>query len=91
MTPTRDADTAAVSRSTYRNPWFNPASGHDPEFYTTDAKPARVGKYLRYHRIKSSSPGGNCYDFVLDGVCVTQRAGPGMTEAEIDAYREERS
>ena len=79
-----------AARSTYRNPWYSPSHGHDPEFYTTDAKPVQVGKYLRYHRIKASSSGGNCYDFVLDGVCVTQRAGPGMTEAQIDKALEVR-
>lgn len=66
--------------ATYRNPWFNGSIGHDPEFYTTDAKPVQVGRFLRYHRIKGSSRGGDCYDFVLDGVCVTQRAGPASAE-----------
>lgn len=68
----------------YRNPWYRPGSGHDPEFYRTDAKPVRVGPYLRYHRIKASNPSANCYDFVLNGVCFAQRCGPA-DEATIKA------
>lgn len=73
---------------TYRNPWFRPdRSIHgDPEFYRTDATPVQVGKYQRFHRIKGSNKSGHCYDYVLDGVVVTQRCGGGLTEAELDAY-----
>lgn len=74
--------------NTYRNPWYTPR-GNDPEIYRTDAKPVRVGKYLRYYRIQSSNPSARCYDYVLNGVVVTQRCGGGLTEAALDAYLDE--
>jgi len=74
----------------YRNPWYTPR-GNDPEFYRTDAKPVQVGKYTRYYRIQSSNPSARCYDFVLDGVVVTQRCGGGMTESELDSYLADRA
>lgn len=73
--------------STYRNPWHRP--GHfdgGPEFYSCDSEPTQLGKYLRFYRIKSSDPSARCYDYVYDGVCFAQRAGP-KTEEEIDADR----
>lgn len=73
--------------ATYKNPWHNPnGGGSGPATYTTDAKPVRVGKYLRYYRIKSNTPSGRCYDFVLNGVCVAQRCGQA-DEATIDSTR----
>ncbi len=64
----------------YRNPWHAPNGAYGPPTYRTDAKPVALGKYVRYQRI----PGA--YDFVFNGVCFAQRAGPA-TEAEIDADR----
>jgi len=63
----------------YRNPWFKPM-GHDPEFYSTDAKPLEYRGYLVYQRIK-----GVCWDFVKDGVCQRQMAGGGAYKQVIDA------
>ena len=73
---------------TYRNPWFKPGTAEgtsDPEFYRTNAKPKQLGKYEVFHRIKDRKPPRNCFDYVLDGVVVTQRCGGGLTEAELDA------
>lgn len=75
---------------TYRNPWYSPR-GNDPQIYRTDAKPKQLGKYLVYYRIQSSNPSARCYDYVLDGVVVTQRCGGGLTEAELDAYLAEKN
>jgi hypothetical protein len=69
----------------YKNPWHKPGKAESgPAMYSTDAKPVRIGKYVRYHRIKSRIPSGNCYDFVLNGVCVSQRCGPA-NESDLDA------
>lgn len=70
--------------NTYRNPWYRPNGGGDPEIYRTDAKPVHLGKYQRFHRIKGSNKSGHCYDYVLNGVCVTQRCGQ-VDEAFLDA------
>lgn len=61
--------------ATYKNPW---AREHEPQTYTTEAKPVQVGKYKRYKRIHGT------YDFVYQGVCFAQRSGPA-TEAQLDA------
>lgn len=60
--------------ATYKNPWYDASRGHDPEFYTTEAKPREYRGYLIYNRIPGK-PGHGCWDIVKDGVCVTQRAG----------------
>jgi hypothetical protein len=89
MTSTRSNSALAdaseeVGMSTYRNPWHKPNDPPGSEFFTADAKPVQVGRYQRFHRIKSYTPDGNVYDFVLKGVCIAQHAGPS-TEAIIDA------
>lgn len=71
--------------NTYRNPWYTP-HGHDPEIYRTDVEPKQLGKYLVYYRIQDRNPSRRCYDYVLDGVVVTQRCGGNLTEAELDTY-----
>jgi hypothetical protein len=77
--------------STYRNPWYKTNGSQGPSMYTTDAPPAQVGKYQRFYRIQSSNPSARCYDYVLDGACVTQRCGAGLTEAELDGYLVEKA
>lgn len=58
--------------ATYKNPWHKAGEvdTYGPEFYQTDVKPMKVGPYLVYQRLK-----GVCWDWVKDGVCITQRAG----------------
>jgi len=65
--------------TTYRNPWYRPSVGGDPEFYTTDVKPMEHRGVLVYQRIK-----GRCWDYVKDGVCLTQRAGASRYREVID-------
>lgn len=74
--------------NTYRNPWHKPDVSGDPAVYSTDATPVQLGKYIRYYRIQSSRPSARCYDYVLSGVCITQRCGGGLTEADLDAIVE---
>lgn len=73
--------------ATYRNPWHRPGKPeYGPAQYTTDAKPVRIGKYIRYHRVQSSNFSANVFDYVIDGVCVVQLAGPSWYEEKIDAH-----
>lgn len=74
--------------SSYANPWYSPGKSQDPAVYRTSATPVPVGKYTRYYRIQSSKPSARCYDYVLDGVVVTQRCGQ-VDEAFLDAYMAE--
>ncbi len=65
--------------TTYRNPVHR---RHDPmygpEFYQTDAKPVTYKGHLIYHRTEL------VWDVVLDGVCLTNRAGPNGARRFID-------
>lgn len=63
---------------TYRNPWHKPGrSEYGPQFYETTAKPRAHAGALIYERVP-----GCIWDVVVDGVCVTQMAGPrGAREA----------
>jgi hypothetical protein len=63
----------------YRNSFYNPTRGHDPEFYRTEAKPIAYRGYLIYQRIK-----GACWDVVKGGVCVGQYAGRSGAERFVD-------
>lgn len=71
----------------YLNPWYKPG-GTDPQIYRTSAPGISVGKYTRYYRIQSSNPSARCYDYVLNGVCVTQRCGQ-VDESFLDAYMQD--
>lgn len=77
-----------MATSEYLNPWYSPR-GNDPRVYRTEATPVQVGKYTRFYRVQSSNPSARCYDYVLNGVCVTQRCGQ-VDEAFLDAYLAER-
>jgi len=55
----------------YRNSFHNPHSTqYGPEYYETDAKPIEFMGVQIYERLK-----GICWDVVVDGVCVANRAG----------------
>jgi hypothetical protein len=69
--------------ATYRNSFYNATHGHDPEIYSTDAKPVEYKGYLLYQRIKGPI-GRGCWDVVKDGVCIGQYAGPGGARAFVD-------
>lgn len=71
--------------ATYKNPWHKSNGDYGPAFYTTDAKPKLIGPYQVYYRVQSSNPSARCYDYVKDGVCVTQRCGGSATIEQIEA------
>lgn len=53
---------------TYVNPWYYENPGMQPTFHT-DKTPIEYRGVLGYQRI----PGA--WDYVLDGICITQRCG----------------
>lgn len=64
--------------------YINPLHHHGnsmygPNQYSTDAKPKSYKGYLIYERIE-----GVCFDVVLNGTCVTQRAGINGARRAID-------
>lgn len=63
----------------YRNSFYHPTQGHDPEIYRTDVKPIEYKGCQLYQRIK-----GRCWDVVRDGVCIGQYAGRSGAEAFVD-------
>lgn len=63
----------------YRNSFYHPTQGHDPEIYRTEVKPVEYRGYLIYQRIK-----GRCWDVVRDGVCIGQYAGKSGATGFID-------
>lgn len=76
-------DAPLGERAEYRNSFYNPSHGHDPEIYKTDARPHEYRGYLIYNRIKAG-PGSGCWDVVKDGVCIGQYAGKSGATGFID-------
>lgn len=68
----------------YRNSFFDPVRGHDPEIYKTDAKPVEYKGCLIYHRMKGAKASQNCWDVVKEGVCIGQYGGLAGCKAFVD-------
>jgi len=65
----------------YQNPWHDPLKPyHGPECYHTAVEPEEYKGFLIYHRTPL------VWDVVLDGVCVTQRAGINGARKYIDQH-----
>ena len=60
---------SAASTVKYLNPWHT-QHGTDPAQYETAVRGVVCGPYVVYERLA-----GVCWDWVIDGVCVAQRAG----------------
>ncbi|WP_033471254.1 hypothetical protein [Bordetella bronchiseptica] len=66
--------------ATYTNPWHKPHSlVFGPASFETDVKPIKYRAHLIYQRLPQ------CFDIVVDDVCVHQRAGINGAKAAIDA------
>lgn len=66
----------------YQNPWHDTDNDcYGPACYSTSAHPVEYKGFLIYERIKSS-----VWDVVLDGVCVTQRAGLNGAKSYVDNH-----
>ena len=75
-----------ATEAEYRNPWHVPGKQeYGPAVYHTTARPTSYNGFQIYHRIKSYSAGGDCFDIVKDGVCVGQYAGLSGAKRAIDA------
>ena len=67
--------------TSYQNPWHDPVKPqYGPKCYTTSVKPTKYKGFLIYHRLD------RVFDVVLDGVCVTQRAGFNGAKSYIDKH-----
>src|SRR5689334_6224148 len=64
--------------STYKNPWH--ADGYGPAFYSTDKKPMLTYRGVQVFKICKER-----YDYVMNGVCLTQRAGATRAREVINA------
>ena len=65
----------------YRNPWHNPHDNkYGPEEYVTDATPTSYKGFLIYHRTR------DCWDCVINGEAVAQRAGFQGAKDFIDEF-----
>lgn len=78
MAPTISADREAANtsptRTRYRNPWHDPTRSADPinnpEYFEHDKKPMFTHKGVQVFKVWERR-----YDYVLQGVCITQRCG----------------
>jgi len=68
----------------YKNPWHSKRDRFSKSHFETDARPIKYGDCIIYHRIRSTSKGGDVWDVVLNGLCVTQRAGLNGAKQAID-------
>ncbi|WP_448607625.1 hypothetical protein [Paenimyroides ceti] len=65
--------------ATYRNLFYNSLNRDSKEFIKTTVKPIEYKGYLIYQIIKDEH-----YDVVLNGVCISQRAGLNGAKRFID-------
>ena len=73
-----------MTTAIYRNPWHKPRDRMSSPQFLCDVRPAKYRGYLIYHRIRSTVRGGDVYDVVKGGVCVSQLAGPNGARRKID-------
>lgn len=64
---------------TYKNPWYEPGGKYGPPVYTHDKRPM-----IDYRGVRIFKVWERRYDFVMNGVCITQRAGASKPRELID-------
>ena len=62
-------------RNSFHTP-FGPDCG--PEFFEVEVRPTKYRGFLIYHRLR------NCFDIVVDGVCIGMYAGMNGAKRYID-------
>ena len=72
----------------YKNSFHSKYYQDSAPIIKTDVIPTLYKGYEIYHRIKSSSPGGNVFDIVKDGVCVGMNAGINGAKRKIDSFNQ---
>jgi len=60
---------------TYKNPFYSPYYQNSEPVIDTDVKPVEYKGYLIFHRLKSTSKGGDIFDIVLNGKIIGMNAG----------------
>lgn len=63
----------------YKNPWYKETTRTTSEYYENNAR-----QVLEHRDVKVYKLFENSYDFVLNGCCITQRAGITEAQREID-------
>ncbi len=64
-----------IFKNKYKNPWAKDLSIQMPEFYENNAPIHLEYRGVIVYKLREKS-----FDFVLDGCCITQRAGAKKTE-----------
>lgn len=77
---------AQASQNRYKNPWYKSTNIPRPEFYENSAP-----QVAEYRQVKIYKLFDRAYDFVLSGMCITQRAGITEHKCEIDSILDGRT
>lgn len=72
-------------KNKYRNPWHKDLNLPKPEFYQNDAP-----KFFEHRGVQVFKLAPKSFDYVLKGVCITQRAGARDPQELIDAILDRR-
>lgn len=67
-------------KNKYRNPWAKDLNTPKPEFYENDAPCIFEHRGVKVFQLHTHS-----FDYVLDGVCITQRCGARNPRRLIDS------
>lgn len=70
--------------TTYKNLFYNAKYDRSKPDYTSAEKPIEYKGFQIFHRIKSSNPSANCFDVVMNGVCIGMYAGLNGAKKYID-------
>lgn len=66
----------------YKNPWYLVRKGSGPEYYENDSD--SEPELYKGYQIFTRQEHGPIFDVVLEGICVTQRAGINGAKRAID-------
>jgi hypothetical protein len=65
--------------TSYKNPWYEPGGKYGPPVYTCEKRPM-----ITYRGVQIFKVWERRYDVVMNGVCITQRAGASNPRQLID-------
>lgn len=67
-------------KNKYKNPWANDLNQKKPEFYENNAPVVLEHRGVKVYKLWEKS-----FDFVFNGVCITQRSGASKAKEIIDS------
>lgn len=70
--------------TTYKNLFYNAKNMDSKRVFSTEEKPIEYKGFQIFHRIRSSNPSANCFDVVINGVCIGMYAGLNGAKMYID-------